>query len=353
MDCKNTLRSTIATNDNDDTSPKDGTNGPLSWNPFPTTLQLPNGQLIDGKNTLQDFGWSLTGTRPNAPSTKLTTFHTLDDTVTTTAVDGTMQFHNEEHLVITESDYSITRSAIAETVPPVENGTNHSSSTTTAVIAIHNNQEEETPDIHAEAVAVVVDAEIACSVVVTKQRSVVFWRTMVLLAVVVMVSAGVGISVHCGAGNCGMSSSATKVQQLRVACEFLNTPKLHKCRNKTVFDVTTNGTDIPTQIGLLSQIISLNLSVNELNSYIPSTLRELTQLALLDLSMNQLLGSIPSDLGRVVELAYLSLYENQLGGTIPTEIGLLTHLTYLSLHENQLGGTIPTEVGFYSRNSPS
>ncbi|KAI8833228.1 hypothetical protein BJ741DRAFT_612396 [Chytriomyces cf. hyalinus JEL632] len=101
---------------------------------------------------------------------------------------------------------------------------------------------------------------------------------------------------------------------------------------------------IPTELGQLTSLITLSFRANQLTGTIPTALSRLTSLTILDLATNLFIGTIPTELGRITSLSRLSLHENLLIGTIPTELSQLTSLTSLSLR-NQLTGTIPTELG--------
>ncbi|KAM1142889.1 hypothetical protein ACFX1X_032206 [Malus domestica] len=74
--------------------------------------------------------------------------------------------------------------------------------------------------------------------------------------------------------------------------------------------------EIPTEVGSMSFLLTLNLSRNHLTGVIPQTLVNLAQLELLDLSHNHLSGKIPSPLNvffpRDLDFSY-----NNLTGPIP------------------------------------
>ena len=57
-----------------------------------------------------------------------------------------------------------------------------------------------------------------------------------------------------------------------------------------------------------------------------------------------LTGEIPSEIGQLTNLVTLKLHYNELTGSIPPEIGNLTSLVKLDLRYNNLSGSIPTEV---------
>ncbi|KAF8685360.1 hypothetical protein HU200_043984 [Digitaria exilis] len=75
---------------------------------------------------------------------------------------------------------------------------------------------------------------------------------------------------------------------------------------------------IPTEIGQLKGLLSLNLSFNNLYGEIPQSIGNLSNLQALDLSYNNLLGEIPYALERLHFLAKFNISNNDLEGPIPT-----------------------------------
>jgi Leucine-rich repeat (LRR) protein len=124
----------------------------------------------------------------------------------------------------------------------------------------------------------------------------------------------------------------------------------------TSLDISTNwlSSSIPTQLGLLSKLVYLGLESNSLTGSIPTELGQLSGIVSLDLSDNQLNSTIPTQLGRLSKLLYLSVGSyfsdaaNSLTGPIPTELGMLTALTSLLLASMKLNSTIPTQMGHLS-----
>ena len=131
---------------------------------------------------------------------------------------------------------------------------------------------------------------------------------------------------------------------------------------------------IPTQIGNLTALGTLNLSDNELPGPFPTLIRKLTKLSQLDLwdtgltgsiptwiddltqlqdlnlSYNSnLSGSIPADIGNLSRLSSFYVYSSDLSGAIPSEIGNLTRLRFLGLSGNRLSGPVPSEIGNLTR----
>jgi hypothetical protein len=106
------------------------------------------------------------------------------------------------------------------------------------------------------------------------------------------------------------------------------------------------GPILPTELGMLTTLVQLDLRETQLTGKIPTELVLLTNLEELDLGENQLTGKIPSKLGLLTTLEELDLSGNQLTGNIPSEIGRLTTVKELDLRGNQVTGGIPSEIGF-------
>ena len=117
----------------------------------------------------------------------------------------------------------------------------------------------------------------------------------------------------------------------------------------TVTDLELEGVGLtgvmPTALGRISELKTLDLMDNELRGPIPSELGNLTSLEKLYLSNNKLSGSIPSALGNLSKLDGLLLGGNELRGTIPSTLGSLGNLEGLILDDNELSGGIPPEFG--------
>jgi hypothetical protein len=90
------------------------------------------------------------------------------------------------------------------------------------------------------------------------------------------------------------------------------------------------------------RVAVLNLSNNGLSGPIPSSVGGLTALTSLQLFGNQLSGSVPTQLGDLTNLTSLGLEQNQLSGTIPSSLGNLSILVELTLSGNQLTDSVPT-----------
>eukprot|EP00301_Raphidiophrys_heterophryoidea_P006821 c12717_g2_i2.p1 GENE.c12717_g2_i2~~c12717_g2_i2.p1 ORF type:complete len:498 (+),score=138.40 c12717_g2_i2:344-1837(+) len=97
---------------------------------------------------------------------------------------------------------------------------------------------------------------------------------------------------------------------------------------------------IPTEIGMMTKMSSLQLYRSYLSGTLPSQIGKLSLLEIMDLGENQLSGSIPSELGRLTLLRTITIEGNQFSGTLPTELYQLERLRKLNLASNQLEGDI-------------
>lgn len=119
-----------------------------------------------------------------------------------------------------------------------------------------------------------------------------------------------------------------------------------KCNSSRGFivDVSNNliTGGIPVEIGsLCSSLVVLGVAGNQLSGLIPTSIGQLNYLISLDLSRNHLGGEIPTSVKNLPNLERLSLGHNFLNGTIPTEINQLHSLKVLDLSSNLLTGEIP------------
>ena len=110
----------------------------------------------------------------------------------------------------------------------------------------------------------------------------------------------------------------------------------------------SNFTSLPSQLGFLGKVTTLNIEESGLAGTIPRCINQLRCLQQLSLWDNNLTGSIPSTLGDLQQLASLILAGNKLSGQIPSTLGKLHKLKVLNLSQNKLSGSIPSELAHAS-----
>lgn len=112
----------------------------------------------------------------------------------------------------------------------------------------------------------------------------------------------------------------------------------------TVLEIThmPNTICIPTEIGLMTELVRLKITGSTADEPIPPEIGLLTKLEILHLNENSLSGPIPEELGQLSESLYdLQLQVNKLTGTVP-EFLCDMELKDLKLSFNYLSGTMPT-----------
>ena len=104
---------------------------------------------------------------------------------------------------------------------------------------------------------------------------------------------------------------------------------------------TLNG-KLPNDIGLLTSLTVIDLSVNKLYQDIPTdTLKHVKALQALNLSMNEFSGNVPDDIVHLSSLTVVDLSANKMKGTIPIDVmGKIKSLQVLDLSNNMFTGTL-------------
>ena len=134
------------------------------------------------------------------------------------------------------------------------------------------------------------------------------------------------------------------LNKIKVPCQFLGFKydfDLKICYERTEFYrlygvIST----IPSEIGLLTRMTSLDIYGDTVFGTIPSTMGRLTKLKYLRIEDSQLNGTFPSALENLTQLEWLSLKNNHFSGTIPSTLGALVNIIqFLDLSFNQLTGT--------------
>mmetsp|Transcript_26653 Transcript_26653/g.61305 ORF Transcript_26653/g.61305 Transcript_26653/m.61305 type:complete len:392 (-) Transcript_26653:33-1208(-) len=106
-------------------------------------------------------------------------------------------------------------------------------------------------------------------------------------------------------------------------------------------DMDLTGTIPGAGLALVSEITSLDLSVNRLTGSIPDAIGLLSNLRKVKLSRNELQGWIPLAFGFLQSLLYFDVSVNQISGSFPMIFGQMPNLVTLNMGSNRLQGSLP------------
>mmetsp|Transcript_47143 Transcript_47143/g.86524 ORF Transcript_47143/g.86524 Transcript_47143/m.86524 type:complete len:390 (+) Transcript_47143:95-1264(+) len=106
-------------------------------------------------------------------------------------------------------------------------------------------------------------------------------------------------------------------------------------------DMDLTGTIPAAGLALVSEITSLDLSVNRLTGSIPDAIGLLSNLRKVKLSRNELQGWIPLAFGFLQSLLYFDVSVNQISGSFPMIFGQMPNLVTLNMGSNRLQGSLP------------
>ncbi|WMV07125.1 hypothetical protein MTR67_000510 [Solanum verrucosum] len=133
-------------------------------------------------------------------------------------------------------------------------------------------------------------------------------------------------------------------QAMRIIDQNVTTPgylgDIELIYESHVSELTTKGRDLES-VRVFPKNIFIDLSNNRFEGQIPSIIGDLIGLRTLNLSHNVLEGHIPVSLQNLSVLESLDLSSNKIGGGIPQQLASLTFLAVLNLSHNHLVGCIP------------
>jgi hypothetical protein len=142
---------------------------------------------------------------------------------------------------------------------------------------------------------------------------------------------------HCNWNNDYPSASARPPIRIGVECDFTK-------GNYTVTKLFLPSLDLqgqlPTEIGWLVDLETLDLYTNDISGDIPEELQSLHNLKKLVLHNNHMGGALPTWIGNWTSLETLDLARNKYTGPLPTALASLSNLKNLNLEYNQITGTI-------------
>jgi len=107
----------------------------------------------------------------------------------------------------------------------------------------------------------------------------------------------------------------------------------------------TNLTSLPSEIGALTNLHTLQISWNNNLTSLPSEIGALTNLLKLYIYRNYNLTSLPSEIGALTNLQELYISGNNNLTSLPSEFGALTNLHTLDIYSNNNLTSLPSEIG--------
>ncbi|KAK4711001.1 hypothetical protein R3W88_005514 [Solanum pinnatisectum] len=135
------------------------------------------------------------------------------------------------------------------------------------------------------------------------------------------------------------SSSASVCNWIGVTCGSRH----QRVTVLNISDMGFSGT-IPSQLGNLSFLVSLDLSYNYFHGEFPPEFSRLRKLRAINLSFNNFTGKIPKFLGDFQDLQIFNIENNSFSGFIPSSISNMKNLGFLNLRYNNLEGNIPAGI---------
>ncbi|CAB9501690.1 leucine Rich Repeat [Seminavis robusta] len=124
-------------------------------------------------------------------------------------------------------------------------------------------------------------------------------------------------------------------------------PEINTLTQLEYFDASSNELitgSLPSEFGLLTNLIGLVLSNTQLQGTIPDELYNLRDLVHLVLSGCNFTGTMSPAIGRLGDLQTLMLDGNRFQGSLPSELGRLRSLVHVQLQDNSFVGTVPDSI---------
>ena len=117
--------------------------------------------------------------------------------------------------------------------------------------------------------------------------------------------------------------------------------ELHALLSLRELNFTNNElTAITPDIGLLSNLVNLDLSANRIAGKIPSSLFSLSILSVLNLGANKFTGTLSPLVGGLSSLGQLHVFDNLLTGKLTTELQKMSRLDVLDVNLNKMSGSL-------------
>ncbi|KAL4296614.1 hypothetical protein GQ457_12G020540 [Hibiscus cannabinus] len=103
------------------------------------------------------------------------------------------------------------------------------------------------------------------------------------------------------------------------------------------------------QLGVLTQLVDLNISQNSFSGELPVEIFNLTNLRTLDISGNNFSGQFPRGITGLKNLVHFDALSNSFSGSLPVEVTELDSLKVLNLAGSYFDGPIPSSYGSFKR----
>ncbi|KAH9716282.1 protein kinase domain-containing protein [Citrus sinensis] len=121
--------------------------------------------------------------------------------------------------------------------------------------------------------------------------------------------------------------------------------RTHRVTALNISGLNLTGT-IPSELGNLSSLQTLDLSFNWFSGSIPASIFNMSSLLSIRFTNNTLFGELPPNFcNHLSNLEYLFLKSNMFHGKIPSTLSNCKRLRNISLSLNDFSGTIPKEIG--------
>ena len=379
------FRDTSSGNNINATTSKNTTTSPAIRATTPFTL--PDGRMIDGKNTLQSFDTAVVvqqsqhltnSTTSSSSATKPLPFPAAFIGPPTPWVNNRIEssqnidvrINHRNAVVEQKSETTTSFKNIVTTGIMTQNSsrTNNHSHT-----HINNN---DTVAVRAEAMPVrsfaVVEAEMLDSQLPEEfvhphrpSNRGISW--LVVVVIVILTCAATGVGVYCGTGNCGGGGVSTPVSGSVTTNNSNNTnpvtlppiastPVAVAQQPSSIRPIKTPSS-IPTTTPTSNMVVPTNpptgIPTSSPKTETPTLDSTISPVSLTDVPVAK---SAPTDeltvgcsflsLTNLTECQTTTLFSGSItGNAIPTEIGWLTKLTHLYLRSRELTGTIPSSLG--------
>ena len=178
------------------------------------------------------------------------------------------------------------------------------------------------------------------------KRSTVFWAMMAVIVVLVCIIGVVG--GYCGSGQCGAKEEKSLQVSTTAPVQPNGNSAVTNTKPPTIYPIvaplpTTVPTVIPTPLRTDRPVVAFNAPNTTTGSPVQAPAIDLT----LVVACSFLSYTTTDDLSACQTLTHFN--GTTVGNTIPTGIGLLTQLTHLNLSTNLLTSTIPLEIGLLTQ----